>query len=273
MVPLLLPLLQALIPDEKAAPAHGKTLKMAGGKPGKADKNAPDESSFAAAFGAALAQSHSPPVILAGSKTPHPTVAPSHAKPQRGNEVSSEKKVSSEKPCESETKVSNPLRNDAFSTQLDRATSSTAEVKAAEAPAPPLPITHDDYAWQGAILPHAANLHVDMGIAGSLALHLQLRDGLAQLRMDGTAAPAFAGRESELRQVMSATGVSLTHLDVSLQAPTAARDAGASTFSGQSDQRHQSPQERPEGAFFSGPVPAQVKSSNSAVRSVVHIEA
>jgi hypothetical protein len=120
--------------------------------------------------------------------------------------------------------------------------------------------------WQGAVMPHAANLRIDVTNVGDLALHLRMADGAANLRVEGSAAPVFAARESDLRLELARNGVTLNQLEVAPTPVTAARDSGSATSndafgSGHTPQDNQRESADREGGH--GPVPAKPKGSST----------
>jgi hypothetical protein len=57
---------------------------------------------------------------------------------------------------------------------------------------------------------------VDAGDAGAIGLHLRVRDGVADVRIDGLAAPVAEARAGELRAALAREGLALGTLHTSL---------------------------------------------------------
>jgi hypothetical protein len=131
--------------------------------------------------------------------------------------------------------------------------------------------------WQGAVLPQAANLHIEVPNAGDLALHLRMQDGAASLRVEGTAAQVFAAREPELRLALSHGGVSLARFEVGAPPVVSARDLGSSTsgdsFGGGSRQQPDDSRERQEPVLPRALAPAAPARAASSRAGRVDVQA
>jgi hypothetical protein len=82
-------------------------------------------------------------------------------------------------------------------------------------PAPAPPPVLADRNLSGAVLPHAAHLSLDTREAGAIGLHLRIRDGVADLRIDGTVAERVEARSAELRLALAREGLQLGTLELS----------------------------------------------------------
>ena len=69
-----------------------------------------------------------------------------------------------------------------------------------------------DESLRGAVLTRSAHLHLDSA-SGPVGLHINVHDGVADVRVDGSGAAAFAGREGELRLALAAQGIELGRLE------------------------------------------------------------
>jgi hypothetical protein len=69
---------------------------------------------------------------------------------------------------------------------------------------------------RGAILEQAAHLQLQLP-SGDLGVHVQLRDGLADVRLDGAVAESFRGRETELRSALAAKGIEVGEVRTSVK--------------------------------------------------------
>src|SRR5581483_8980053 len=104
----------------------------------------------------------------------------------------------------------------------------------------------DDPSLRATVMPERAVLSIDTGSAGELALHLRVKDGVADVRVAGAAAHTVEMRASELRAALASEGLTLgsfqsgqpapehnrpaEHLDDdSAQAPSRALPAAASS--------------------------------------------
>jgi hypothetical protein len=66
----------------------------------------------------------------------------------------------------------------------------------------------EDPSLHGTILPERAVLSVDAG-AGEIALHLRVKDGVADVRVVGSAAEGLDVQQHELRAALASEGLSL----------------------------------------------------------------
>jgi len=97
----------------------------------------------------------------------------------------------------------------------------------AGAPSALLAHAAEDPSLRATILPERAVLSLDTGGAGELALHLRVKDGVADVRVSGSAADALDVRPSELRAALASEGLSLGSFE-SGQAPSRHADADPS---------------------------------------------
>lgn len=158
---------------------------------------------------------------------------------------------------------------------VDAPRASPAELKPAPEPVRLLPPeAHADPSLRGAILPRAAHVTFQAGPAGEVALHLRLRDGVAEVRLDGQAAPALARHERALSTELAGQGLQL-RLDVSAPVQSA---AGAESLAAgaQGDRNGQPPPDDPreaadDGTPASGTGPARTPKLRPDGR--IHVEA
>jgi hypothetical protein len=67
----------------------------------------------------------------------------------------------------------------------------------------------EDLSLRATVMPERAVLSIDTGAAGELALHLRVKDGVADVRVTGPAAHAVDMRPSELRAALASEGLTL----------------------------------------------------------------
>lgn len=136
------------------------------------------------------------------------------------------------------------------------------------APPPPIPAAaltalSNDALLRGNLMPHSARLLVSAGDAGDLSLQLRVRDGQADLRVEGRAAHLLLGQMPELQRVLAKEGVSLNHMDVGSHTDSSQQQASSHGGDSASD--------RPE-----RPAPPSRSSTPSAVRTptgLLHVKA
>lgn len=83
-----------------------------------------------------------------------------------------------------------------------------------------------DDSIRGAVMTNAAHLHLETGSMGELGLHVRIREGVAEVRLDGAAAPVLKAREPELREALAAEGVRLGQLAVGASNETGNQTTG-----------------------------------------------
>ena len=66
-----------------------------------------------------------------------------------------------------------------------------------------------DPSLHAAAIGNNAHLHLDAGSAGSLSVHLRMRDGVADLEVEGTAASSLDIRPQDLRRALAGEGIAL----------------------------------------------------------------
>lgn len=100
---------------------------------------------------------------------------------------------------------------DLMPTPSSNEVSSLPTVPAAAAPL----VAHvaEDPALQVAVLPHVAHVSIASD-DGELGLHVRVKDGNAEVRIDGTMAPIFEARSSELKAVLAGEGLELGKFDL-----------------------------------------------------------
>ncbi len=80
------------------------------------------------------------------------------------------------------------------------------------APARPLyDMATSDQSLQATALGRNAHVHLDTGAAGALSLHLTVRDGVADLEIDGPAVEALDLRPEDIRRALAGEGLALGH--------------------------------------------------------------
>jgi len=85
---------------------------------------------------------------------------------------------------------------------------------AAPQPTAPLPAPAAGHDLQGGLLRSAAHLTLDPGTAGSLELHLRVRDGALHLRVEGEGARAVEARAGELSSALAGEGLKLAPIEL-----------------------------------------------------------
>lgn len=73
----------------------------------------------------------------------------------------------------------------------------------------------DDPSLRVSVMPQAAHINIETGGAGDLSLHLRVKDGVADVRLEGAATPLLVPRTDELRVVLATQGIALGSFDVS----------------------------------------------------------
>jgi hypothetical protein len=92
------------------------------------------------------------------------------------------------------------------------------------APLPPAPsalMAHaaEDPSLRATVMPERAVLSIDTGGAGELALHLRVKDGVADVRVSGAAAHSVEMRPAELRAALASEGLTLGSFQSGQPAP------------------------------------------------------
>jgi hypothetical protein len=73
----------------------------------------------------------------------------------------------------------------------------------------------EDSALRLSVMPQSAHINIDAGGAGDLSLHLRVKDGVADVRLEGAASPLLEPKADELRVVLATEGITLGSFDVS----------------------------------------------------------
>ncbi|MEA2696236.1 MAG: flagellar hook-length control protein FliK [Myxococcales bacterium] len=115
----------------------------------------------------------------------------------------------------------------------------------------------EDPSLHGALMNDAARVSLDAGAAGEITLHLRIKDGVADVRFEGTATQALEIRPQELRIALASEGLSLGGFESGQSAP---RDGQL-----ESDRRDSTPPPAP----VSDPSRAIPVSANRAPASAV----
>jgi hypothetical protein len=82
---------------------------------------------------------------------------------------------------------------------------------------PPVPIAAgaflaqaaEDPSLRGIVMSDSASVSLDAGAAGEITLHLRVKDGVADVRVDGSAAPTLDLRQQDLRVALASEGLTL----------------------------------------------------------------
>jgi len=120
-------------------------------------------------------------------------------------------------------------------------TASTKEVTEAP-PAAFIAQLPEDPSLRMNVSPNAAAISIQTANAGDLSLYLRVRDGNAELRMTGAAAPLLERRSDELRLALATEGITLQRLEIQTTV-TAASESSASGFQASSSDRQQQQQQ------------------------------
>ncbi|HEX3698138.1 MAG TPA: hypothetical protein VH374_22395 [Polyangia bacterium] len=67
----------------------------------------------------------------------------------------------------------------------------------------------EDPTLHGAVLTDSAHVSLDAGAAGEITLHLRVKDGVADVRVEGAGAPTLAIRPHELQAALASEGLTL----------------------------------------------------------------
>ncbi len=95
------------------------------------------------------------------------------------------------------------------------------------APGPLLAQAAEDLSLRATVMPERAVLSIDAGTAGELALHLRVRDGIADVRVTGAAAAEM--RPAELRAALASEGLTLGSFESGQSPPITPRAADIPT--------------------------------------------
>jgi hypothetical protein len=95
------------------------------------------------------------------------------------------------------------------------------------AAAPLLDLAAEDETLHAVALGANARVTLDAGSAGELALHVRVRDGVADLRVDGAAAQSLDIRANEIRTALAGEGISLGRFETAGSSPPLAAPQGA----------------------------------------------
>ena len=122
---------------------------------------------------------------------------------------------SSEKLLEQQEKLAQlPLTFETNRVEPSSGSGSVAESNGAKAALFTNPAIEDP-SLRLAVMPQSARINIEAGGAGDLSLHLRIKDGVADIRFEGSAVPVFEPRAEELRVVLATEGISLGSFDVS----------------------------------------------------------
>ena len=77
----------------------------------------------------------------------------------------------------------------------------------------------EDPSLRATVMPERAVLSIDTGSAGELALHLRVKDGVADVRVSGAAAHSVEMRPAELRAALASEGLTLGSFQSGQPAP------------------------------------------------------
>lgn len=177
-----------------------------------------------------------------------------------------------------------PMPGQATKPKADRAVEKPDFLPPAPAPASPGPMKDlaepppaafvaqlpEDPTLRMTVNPMAAAINVQTADGSDLSMYLRVRQGAAELRVEGAAAPALERRVDELRMVLAAEGISLKHIEVT---PPAEAQQTAS-FS--SDREHHAPPEpfeRPDPDALPASKPQPPSSTPARSEAGLHVRA
>lgn len=123
----------------------------------------------------------------------------------------------------------------------------------------------EDPALRLTVNPNVAAIQVQTPDAGDLSLYLRVRQGAAELRVEGGAAPQLERRVDELRMVLAAEGISLKHVEVT--PPAEAQQTASFSSDSEHGQRHAPPEP------FEAPDPAAATAPKSTPSTPARVEA
>lgn len=181
--------------------------------PGKASGKRGPDGAAAADFAA---------LVAAGAVAPLPATAPAPAPapPRTGGEAPPPGRPEAPRtPRDTGAREIRLVVQESPATPHSAARATVAESPEAAAPTgtppPAPPPVLADRNLSGAVLPHAAHLSLDTREAGAIGLHLRIRDGVADLRIDGSVAETVETRSAELRLALAREGLQLGTLELS----------------------------------------------------------
>ncbi len=120
------------------------------------------------------------------------------------------------------------------------------------------------------INPMAAAINVQTADGSDLSMYLRVRQGAAELRVEGAAAPALERRVDELRMVLAAEGISLKHIEVT---PPAEAQQTASFSSDRERHAPPEPFERPDPDAAPASKPQTPSSTPARSEAGLHVRA
>jgi hypothetical protein len=158
----------------------------------------------------------------------------------------------------------------------------TAHAPAPQAPAreavPPAPPTSfaallpEDPALRINLSPNAATMSIQTPDLGDLSLYLRVRQGAAELRVDGAAGPQIERHAEGLRAALAAEGIALHRLEVRTAVSAAGEASGSTSSTTQFEQDRpppQQPDQRPEPSLRAAP--SSSASSPARLEAGLHI--
>lgn len=87
------------------------------------------------------------------------------------------------------------------------------------------------------VAPNSAAITLQTADFGDLSLYLRVRQGAAELRVEGAAAPQLERHADELRMLLQREGITLNHLEVT--PPAEAQQSAAFSSGAEGDARHE----------------------------------
>jgi len=250
-----------------------------------ARKRPATEERAAAAEGSPVAAGHAaasvPPVTPLMDATTHlaaravakgPLAAPSGAKPQPAADPVREKAREREAPKAEVTAPTAGAREQLTPPAAATEARPASRAAATEPAAAPLPAPAAGHELQGGVLRSAAHLTLDPGTAGSLELHLRVRDGALHLRVEGEGARAVEAHSGELSRALAGEGLKLAPVELGgADAGLRAGGEGGRGFEERRDAWQEAAEARQ--SPVATPVPASHSEAAPQVGRGIHVEA
>ncbi len=268
--------LEATAAEEGAAGGERTRRAPARKRPATEERPATPEGAPGAGHAAASAAPPRAPTVdptarlAARAAAKGPLAAPSSAKPQAPSSV--REKAREREATKAEVAVPTAAAREALTPPAAATEARPASRAAASQPAAPLPAPGAGQELQGGVLRSAAHLKLDAGSAGTLELHLRVRDGALHLRVEGEGARALEARSGELSQALAGEGLKLAPIELGgTDAGLRAGGEGGRGF----EERREAWQEAAEAQHHPGANPARATRSDAGPQAGrgIHVEA
>ena len=124
-----------------------------------------------------------------------------------------------------------------FTTRPDAGALAFAPMPAAATPL--MDMAADDPSLHAAVLGKTAHVRLDTGADGDLALHMIVKDGVVDLRLDGAAAQTLDLRQNDVRTALAGEGISLGRFETGASTAASFGSNGSGFRDGTAEQNAQ----------------------------------